>query len=460
MSEGTLPSSFRDPSGFLFRKNGRLYRQVNESYAADLALLLDSGLYDQLVKNKLLIPHQEASLDLACSAEAHKILEPELVPFISYPYEWCFSQVKDAALATLRIQSLALKKGLSLKDASAYNIQFHRGGPLLIDSLSFEAYSEGRPWVAYRQFCQHFLAPLALMAWRDVRLGDLLRSNIDGIPLDLASGLLPWRTRLSPGLLMHIHLHAGSQKKHESRGASSKTPKVDKKALLGILDSLRGTVRKLKWRPVGTEWGEYYSDTNYPDSALLQKKDLVGSFLERTGARTVWDIGANNGYFSRVASDRGLFTLAADIDPTAVEQNWLACRKGAQPDMLPLLMDLTNPSPGLGWAHAERASFLERGPADLVMALALIHHLAISNNVPLAKLARFFAAVGRHLIIEFVPKSDSQVQRLLTTRKDVFPGYHLEGFEAAFNPIFDVLEKTAIAGSERTLYLLRQKNGH
>ena len=454
MSDGHLLSSFRDPSGFLFRHDGRVLRQVNHSYANDLALLHDSGLYEKLIDLELLIPHQEADLSLAPEPGAVKVLEPEFVPFISYPYEWCFTQLKDAALTTLRIQRLALGARMSLKDATAYNIQIHRGRPVLIDSLSFEKYREGQPWVAYRQFCRHFLAPLALMAYGDIRLSGLLRVNIDGVPLDLAAGLLPWHTRLSPGLLMHLHAHARSQKKHEGRRTSGRTTRVSKHALLGIIDSLRGAVRRLRWKPTRTEWGEYYADTNYTDAALNRKRDLVGRFVTRTEPRIVWDVGANTGFFSRVASNQGLLTIAFDIDPVAVEQNWLASRKGTDPHMLPLCMDLTNPSPGLGWAHAERDSLVDRGPADTVIALALIHHLAITNNVPLGKLAEFFASLGRHLIIEYVPKRDSQVQRLLATRDDVFPDYHQDGFESAFAIYFEILEKTSIEGSERTLYLM------
>lgn len=469
MTDGTLASSFRDPSGFLFRHEGRLYRQVNESYAENLALLHESGLYDQLTGQGLLIPHREAPLELARTASAHRILEPELIPFISYPYEWCFSQLKDAALATLEIQRLALKKGMSLKDASAYNIQFRGGAPVLIDSLSFEAYEEGRPWVAYGQFCRHFLAPLALMALRDVRLVSLLRTNIDGVPLDLACRLLPWRSRLSPGLFLHLYAHARSQKKHESSAAGDPAGQkgrtagravsrsVSKNALLGILDSLRGAVRRLDWRPEGTEWGNYYEATNYSSSSLQQKRDLVARFLEQAGATTVWDLGANDGYFSRVATERGLFTLAVDGDFAAVEKGWRTVRGGGDPHLLPLLVDLTNPSPALGWAHAERMSLAERGPADMVFALALVHHLAISNNVPLGRLARTFAEAGRHLIIEFVPKSDSQVKRLLATREDIFPDYHEAGFNAAFGEVFDILETAPIPDSERTLYLMRRK---
>lgn len=457
MTSRALPSSFRDPSGFLFRRDGRLFRQINQVYAEDYRLLMESGLHDRLVDKGLLIPHREVEIDPPGPDVAFRVIEPELVPFISYPYEWSFSQLQDAALTTLRIQKLALKHGMTLKDASAYNVQFHRGRPLIIDTLSFTAYEDGAPWVAYRQFCQHFLAPLALMAHKDVRLGSLLRTGIDGVPLDLASALLPLRTRLDMGLLMHIHAHAASQKKHEDRRKSARDTTISSRAMVGIVDSLRGCVRKLKWKPAGTEWGSYYSDTNYSDASLARKRELVAALLAQTDATTVWDLGANNGFFSRVASDRGLFTISSDIDPVAVEKNWREVKEKGEQNLLPLLMDLTNPSPDLGWDHAERTSFLGRGPADTVLALALIHHLAISNNVPLPRLAGFFARAGRWLIIEFVPKGDSQVDRLLATREDVFPDYHEAGFEAAFSQEFDIVSSESIEGSKRTLYLLKRR---
>lgn len=457
MREGPLASSFRDPGGFLFTHEGRLYRQVNRCYADDYHLLRDSGLLDTLVAKGLLIPHREVSLELASSAGAIAVIEPEPVPFISYPYEWCFTQLKDAALVTLRIQQWALQKGLVLKDASAYNVQFRQGRPVFIDTLSFAAYREGEPWLAYRQFCQHFLAPLALMARRDVRLGGLLREHIDGVPLDLAAGLLPWRARLQPLLFMHLQAHAASQRKHADRPVSGRTVKVSRRSLEGIIDSLRQAVQGLHWRPGGTEWGTYYNDTNYTDTSLDHKRALVSAFLADTDAGIVWDLGANNGFFSRIAAEQGRLVIAADVDPAAVELNWLQCRQGKLPLMLPVLMDLTNPSPALGWAHAERLSLLQRGPAETVLALALVHHLAISNNVPLDKLAGFFAAAGKHLIIEFVPKTDSQVRRLLSTREDVFPDYSLEGFRAGFRTEFEIMKEEPIAGTERTLFLMRRK---
>lgn len=458
--QGKLSASFRDPSGFLFRREDVLYRQVNLKYQPDYDRLMQSGLYQKLVKAGLLVRHEEVALPGELPDLAYRILQPEVISFISYPYEWSFSQLKDAALATLAINRLALEAGMILKDASAYNIQFHHGKPVLIDTLSFEQYREGRPWVAYRQFCQHFLAPLALMAFTDVRLSQLLRVYIDGVPLDLASRLLPGKTRWNLGLASHIHLHASAQKRYADQpvGKVAVEKRMSKLSLLGLLDNLESTVRALKWAPQGTEWADYYDATNYTHEAFELKKSLVAACIERVQPGMVWDLGANNGEFSRLATEKGIDTVAFDIDPSAVEKNYQAVKANGETKMLPLVQDLTNPSPGLGWENRERASLAERGPADLVLALALIHHLAISNNVPLDRLAESLARLGRWLVIEFVPKEDSQVQRLLATREDIFTAYTLEGFEEAFSHFYSIVEKSPIHGSSRTLFLLKTRN--
>jgi hypothetical protein len=455
-NSGQLSASFRDPSGFLFKRNDVLYRQVNRKYEQEYVRLMESGLYEKLVKAKLLIPHVEAEAVEAESGECFKILQPERVAFISYPYEWSFGQLKDAALATLSIQKRALKLDMSLKDASAYNIQYVRGKPTLIDTLSFELYKEGQPWVAYRQFCQHFLAPLSLMALRDVRLNQLLRVYIDGVPLDLASELLPWKTHLNFGLMTHIHLHAGAQKKYAGEEVKSRGGSMSKQAMAGLIESLESTVKKLEWKPGGTEWGNYYDITNYSDAAFEHKKQLVGEWTDRIRPSIVWDLGANNGVFSRVAADAQAVPAVTswDIDPAAVEQNYRQVKTEKNERVLPLLLDLTNPSPAIGWANRERDSFGGRGPADLTLALAVIHHLAISNNVPLLQLAGFFAETGKWLVIEFVPKSDSQVQKLLASREDIFPDYTREGFEEAFSQRFKVHDAVPVRESERVLYLM------
>ncbi len=452
-----LAGSFRDPSGFIFERDGVLYRQVNHFYSDDYDLLVQSGLYDSLVGEGLLIPHEEVSAPAAQPQTACRVIAPERLPFVSYPYEWCFSQLKDAALATLAIQKKAFEAGMWLKDSSAYNIQFAGGRPVLIDTLSFEKYREGQPWVAYRQFCQHFLAPLALMALRDVRLGQLMRVYIDGVPLDLASRLLPLKSRLRPSLLTHICLHARLQRRWADRSdqaAVSREGNISRRGFAGMVDSLEAAVRRLCWKPKGTEWATYYEDTNYTPAAFAHKQRIVGELIEAARPQTVWDLGANTGVFSRLAAGRARIVVSFDVDPAAVEKNYLECA-GSQKAVLPLLADLTNPSPPLGWNLCERTSLIERGPADTVIALALVHHLAISNNVPLDMIMDFFEQICDTLIVEFAPKEDSQVQRLLATREDVFPDYTREGFEGALRSRFKISRCEELSESRRIIYLAR-----
>ncbi|MBN1788553.1 MAG: hypothetical protein JW806_09205 [Sedimentisphaerales bacterium] len=451
-----IGASFRDPSGFIFEDGGTIYRQINLVYKANYDHLIDSGLYQGLVDAGLLIPHIEqapAHMEEPC----YKIIKPKPVPFISFPYEWCFSQLKQAALATLEIQKKALDFGMSLKDASAYNIQFIDSRPVLIDTLSFEIYKEGSPWIAYRQFCQHFLAPLALMSHTDIRLNQLLRIFIDGIPLDLASKLLPWHTSFNFSLLAHIHLHAKSQKHYSDKRKDVSSYKMGRIRLLGFIDSLEKAVKKLKWPPGNTEWADYYDITNYTDEALEHKKQIVSGFLDRVGPKNVWDFGANTGIFSRLASRRGINTVSFDIDPSAVEKNFIESLNNSEANLLPLVIDLTNPSSDIGWNNQERASLHRRGPTDLAIALALIHHLAISNNVPLRSIAEFFGQYCNWLIIEFVPKGDDKVKILLSSRQDVFPDYTEDKFKEEFNSVFDIIETAQIKNSQRTVYLMKNR---
>jgi hypothetical protein len=450
-----LSSSFRDPSGFLFYQDGSVYRQVNLAYKENYDHLMTSGLHEDLVNNGLLVRHNEVSIEPVQPEISYKIIKPLLVTFISYPYEWCFSQLKNAALTTLEIQKKALEYNMSLKDASAYNIQFLDGKAVLIDTLSFEKYIEGRPWIAYRQFCQHFLAPLALMVHKDIRLNKLLSVYLDGIPLNLAGTLLPAKTLLSFPLLSHIHLHAKSQKHFGNKKINLKTKRMSQYSFKALIDNLEVAVKGLKWEPRGTQWADYYEDTNYSSEALEHKKQIVNEILEIIHPENVLDLGANNGVFSRMASCKGIFTISTDFDPAAVEKNYQECIKKGEKNLLPLTVDITNPSPPIGWRNKERLSFLERISVDTIFALALIHHFAISNNLPLYKIAEFFKDICKFLVIEFVPKNDSQVQRLLANREDIFHDYNQEEFELVFFKYFKVLSLFKVKDSERIVYLLK-----
>jgi len=455
-----VDGSFRDPSGFVYTRDGTLYRQVNLGFRQSFEAFLASGLYDELVRDSLLVPHEQVGLQLSATEEAYAVLRPERVSFISYPYEWSFGQLQDAASLTLEIQERALARGLTLRDSSAYNIQFQAGRPVFIDTLSFEPLEEGRAWDAYKQFCEHFLLPLTLMSTRDVRCGVLLRSYLDGIPLDLGSGLLPRRSWASLSTLLHIHLHAWAQRRYAgSAVGSARKRSVSRKALGTLVKNLAAAVRRLSWRPAGTEWADYTTDNNYSQAAAQSKRETVAAHLRGLGARTVWDLGANTGEYSRAAREVAPLVVSFDLDPAAVERNYRRVRREGETGILPLLLDLTNPSPAQGWAGRERLSLEERGPADAVLALALIHHLAIGHNLPLERIAAYFARLGRSLIIEFVPKSDSQVKRLLVSRADVFPTYTKEGFEQAFSRHYSIQAAARIEDSERWLYRMSPNGG-
>lgn len=451
------PGSFRDRSGFVFFREHEIYRQVNKEYADTYEAFIGSGLYDELVRKHYIIGHEEVPIARAVSSDAYKVIKPRPIPFISYPYEWCFSQYRDAALLTLDIQRTAFECGMSLKDASAYNIQFIDCKPVLIDTLSFEKYSEGKPWVAYRQFCQHFLAPLALICYKDVRLSQLMRVFIDGLPLDLVSSLLPFRTKTKFSLISHIHLHSKVQKRFSDRGFNEEKRRISRIGFISIIDSLRSAVQGLRWDPEATVWSDYYDQTNYTERGFAHKREIVSRFLDQIkDASTLWDFGSNVGEFSRVAAGKGLQTISFDADANVVEENYRKAVREGEKNLLPLLCDLTNPSPDIGWANKERSSLLGRGPADVILALAVIHHLAISNNVPLSNLAKFFSGICETLVIEFIPKSDTRVQKLLSTRQDIFKDYNQECFEYEFKNYFSILNSITVKDSERSIYLMRK----
>lgn len=456
-------SSFRDPAGFVFVHKDVLYRQINQAGGKDFDHFIDSGLYHKLVDQDLIVKHQLIGdlPDFSPDPKRYKVIKPEPISFISYPYEWTFDQLKAAAGLTLKIQNLALEHGMILKDASAYNVQFVGRKPIFIDTLSFWKYKDGDAWEGYKQFCEHFVAPLAISSYISPEILKSLRVFLDGIPLNLAVKLLPGRARLTRGLLTHVYLHAASQRRYETPGkpASAARRRVSPMALGGLLSSLQATINRLKLSRRQTQWGDYYSNTNYSNEALKSKKKIVGQMLRSVSPapKIVWDLGANDGTFSEMAAKTGAYTVAFDKDSLAVEQNYLK-RDQLSEAILPLVQDLANPSPPLGWAHSERLSLVQRGPADVAMALALVHHLAITEHSPFTAIAKFFASICKFLIIEFVPKEDSNTQVLLSSfSHNMFAEYDREHFEAAFENYFSLQRLEAVTDSQRSIYLYKTK---
>lgn len=457
------PASFRDPSGFVYHNGDDIFRAVTSNYSEDYDALMNSGLHSHLVEKGYLIPHQEINARDDFERAYYKIIQPEKVVFISYPYEWCFSQLKDAAILTLEIEKLALEFNMTLKDASAYNIQFHKGKPIHIDTLSFERYEEGNPWQAYRQFCEFFLGPLALMSFVDHRLVLLLKEFINGIPLELTYNLLPFKSKFKIGIYLHLILHSKYQQRYtfeNKRKQSIRDKKLAKKSLLHLIDNLLRTVKSLNVKNLKTEWNDYYEVGIQSQTYLDHKEIIVSEFFDFVKPTTVCDLGSNDGRFSLLAESKNCTVTSIDSDWRCIEDNYKVIKLKRIQNILPLIIDLTNPSPGIGWDNIERGPIFDHTrtfPCDMMMALAILHHLVISNNILLDQIANFFAKNCRWLTVEFIPKEDEKATYLLENRLDVFSDYSIKGFEKAFSNYFLIEKRIDLNDSIRLLYLMRSK---
>lgn len=449
------PSSLRDPAGFVYSRGGTVLRQVEPSYLPHYEALRSTGLFDELISAGLLLPAEEVSLDQAATGTAARVLRPERVPFLSYCYEWPFSLYQDAALLTLEVQRRALKRGLTLKDATPYNVQLVDGRVVLIDHLSFELREEGSPWVAYRQFCESFLAPLVLMATRDARLRDLLRVHYEGIPLDLAASLLPLRSRLQLSNLLHLQLHGwlASRKRSSHDGGGWPSGRaLGARGLERLIDDLERSIRSLDFEGGEGVWTDYAVTDSYDVEAGRAKREVVAQLVRELRPETVWDLGGNKGEFAQIAEEEGARVVTLDSDAASVDLTYRRLVRSEDRRVVPLLMDLVNPSPSLGWRLHERPSLLERGPAQMVMALALVHHLVLHRSFPLSAVARMLAEFGEQLIVEHVPPSDPQVRRMMSAKPGRSHPIDEATFVAAFERVGKIRERHCLPGSDRVLY--------
>lgn len=439
------PASYRDPSGFVFVRGGIVYRQINPCYRSAYDHLMQSGLYRELVEEGLLVQHEE--LTVPGDSNDHFTIKPEQIPFLSYASEWSFEMLKDAALLTLNIMRKAMRHRMILKDATPFNIQFFKGRMVFIDTLSFDQYDASEPWIAYRQFCENFLAPLALMHYTKKPLSNLLLAWPEGIPLQTASALLPTRSWFNVHVYLHLHLNAtiSHAKKKNKDGVQ-----FSKNKLSNILDSLTTAINRFQLSHKGV-WSSYYKEASQRENYLVPKKAIIERWLRQTQYATAFDAGANDGEFSKLLASHGIRVISADFEHSAIDQLYAEVKKTGFA-IHPLVVDLSNPTPALGVNNAERPALKERLKVDLVMALALIHHLCIGKNIPFAAIARLFADLGKDLIIEFVPKSDEKIREMILHRKDIFDWYTLDNFELAFQQVYQLKHKETVGDSERVLY--------
>ena len=448
------PSSYRDPAGFIFYKNDILYRQVNHVFKKEFDHFIDSGLYQHLAQNKLLIHHQSLNENLTGSADWYTTLQPELLPFISYPYEWCFDMLKNAALVTLQTAKEAMNFGMMLRDASAYNIQLLQGKMVFMDSLSFELYDETKPWIAYRQFCEHFFAPLALMHYLKEPLQNLFIAYPDGVPLNIAASMLPFTSKLNLHTYLHIHFQGAISKKTKIKKQETKS--FSKQKMKNLLQSLEDGIKSFSFSQSGTQWSAYYEEAKLRGDYLDLKKQIIYEWLNTLDFNTVFDAGSNEGEFSELVARRSNYVVSTDLDHSAITKLYHKIQQESISNIYPLIMDLSKPSPAIGVNNNERLSFLERCKVDVTLALALIHHLALGNNIPFKNIAEMFCNCTRYLIIEFVPENDEKIMLMTLHKKDLLTGYSQENFLDAFKNYFSVLNTKEIGDSGRTLFLMER----
>jgi SAM-dependent methyltransferase len=461
MGRRVEPASFRDPGGRVFYDGDQVLRGLSPAAAAEWLALARTEFFPRFVAEGRIVATEETGAGETGAGETGAgedgwdvVLRHERIPFVSYPFEWSFAMLRDAALLHLSIVRAALAEGLTTKDGTAYNLQWRGAAPVFIDVGSFERARDGEPWAGYRQFCQTMLYPLMAQAHLGVDFQPWLRAAVDGIEPAQMRKVFGGFRRFKAGVLKHVHLHDAVQ----SRNAKTSTGAVraelrdagfNRELVLATVRALEKLVGKLEWRPPASHWTAYQQTCTYSD----EDRAVKAEFVEKAAAGMVLDLGANDGTYSRIAAKKASYVVAVESDAAVVDELYRKLRADGETRILPLVMDLADPSPGIGWRGRERAPFAERADADLVLALAVIHHLAIGRNVPLPEVVDALAGLGRRVVVEFVEPDDPMARRLLANKPEgLFPDYRRDAFEKLLAERFTVEHRQELPSGTRTLY--------
>ncbi len=456
------PASFRDPASAVVYLDGRVLRGLTKEGADDFQALAAAPFFERAMAEGRLVRTTEVSLEgLPQSLRGYAwvgVLEHQRIPLVTYPYEWTFSMLKDAALVHLDLLVEALDAGLTMKDGYAYNLAFVGARPVFIDVGSFQPVRQGEPWAGYRQFCQTMLYPLLLQAHKDVRFQPWLRGQLGGIAPQELARLFVGRERLRPGVLKHVVLHGAMDRRHsgaraqdtqQALAAAGFSTQLQRAAVVAI----RKLVARLEWRRSASQWSHYQTTSSYSDAERQLKAAFVESALAGKDARLVLDLGGNDGTYSRVAARHAELVVCADGDDLVLDGLYRSLREQGEQRVLPVYLDLADPSPGLGWRGQERPAFFDRVRPDAVLALALLHHLAITGNLPLAQLVDWLGGLGARLVVEFVDAADPMADRLLANKPvGMHADYRREHFERLLEARFDVVDRQQLPSGTRTLY--------
>jgi hypothetical protein len=458
------PGSFRDPSARVFYAAGEVFRGLSRQALDEFDALASTRFFGRCLTNGLLVHTERLSDDdrRAFGGSWAAVLKHRRIPYISYPYEWSFGMLKDAAQLQLALLREALDEGLILKDASAFNVQWEGARPTFIDITSFERLQPGGTWAGYRQFCQLFLYPLLLQAYKAVPFQPWLRGRLDGIDPEAFVGLMSARDFVRPGVLTHGYLQARAQARYgrSDRDLRSEISQAGFNARLikANVRRLERLVGGLSWSANGSQWADYSSRNSYTADDAAVKAEFVRGVVRLRPRRLVWDLGANTGTYARIAAEHASYVVAFDADHGAIERLYQALRREGNTKILPLVCNVADPSPSQGWRTLERKPLAERGTPDLVFCLALLHHLVIGAHLPIEEVVDWLASLQSDLVIEFVTRDDAMVQKLLRNKSEQHPDYSRQAFERLLGSRFTVERRQEIGGGRRLLYYATAMN--
>jgi hypothetical protein len=452
-------ASFRDPTGTVFYVDDRVLRGLDDAGAADYDTLAATAFFPELLAEGKVVG--TTALDESAVPEGAaswaRVLEHDRVPFVSYPYEWSFSMLRDAAALHLDVLLAALGEKMTMKDGTAFNVQWRGATPVFIDVGSFERAGRG-PWIGYRQFCGTFLYPLMLEAHLRVPFQRYLLGHLDGLEPTEMRHLLVGRRRFKKGVFRHVYLHSVAESRVTGGGQALKEEMgkagFDLELTRAMVTKLRKLVGKLRSRRADSAWSAYRDVCSYSDDDTAAKETFVRSAVEGRGFQLAWDLGCNDGRYARLVAQHAGYVIALDGDDVVVDTLYRKLREDGVTNIQPMVMDLTDPSPARGWRGVERRSFEERSRPDLVLALALVHHLAIASNVPLDDVVGWFRSLDATVVVEFAHREDPMVKRLLANKQaGLFDDYGVERFDALLADRFTVERRLVLPGDTRTLYL-------
>jgi hypothetical protein len=454
------PGSYRDRHGRIFYAPGAVYRCLSAHAFAQWQQLELTDFFRRALAEGTIIATECIAADDAPAVPFRGdwpgMLRHERIPFVSYPYEWCFGMLRDAALLQLELLAAALAEGFVLKDGSAFNVQWRGSAPVFIDVPSFERLGPGEPWVGYRQFCQTCLYPLFLQAHKNVPFQPWLRGSIDGIEAEHCKNLMSWRDLLRPGVFTHVYLHARLQSSYRRRDENMKarlrSAGFNQAMLEANVRGLTRVVRQLRWKDAASTWSEYAATNSYSVADRVRKESFVREVAAARRPKLVWDLGCNIGHYSRIAAEHADSVVAMDSDHRTIERLYRELRAEGRRTILPLVMNLVDASPNLGWRGTERKTLALRGTPDLTLCLALVHHLVIGANIPMHEFIDWLASLNTDVVIEWVSKADPMVQTLLRNKRDDYTDYDPQVFERCLGQSFDIVRREPLASQTRTLY--------